>query len=299
MDKTTCTACPHGFMADNSKELQIDIDRILKDKLGAKAKFVPGFVTSWLKKVLHQDDNNNFLNGRAKGKVGKDFLDECVSYLEMNITLQTNIDGVVTPGLDALPGNEDGRYFTIVSNHPLGGEDGVALGSIVCGKWDSKMVYLVNDLLMNLDGLAPLCVPINKTGAQGRNFPKMVEAAFQSEKNVVMFPAGLCSRKQDDGSIKDLAWKKTFISKSVEYKRDVIPVHFSGRNSDRFYNIARFCQKHKLPNLAMLYLVDEMYKNVGKDFTVTFGKPIPWQTFDKSKSPSEWAQWVQEKVYQL
>lgn len=278
---------------------QIDIDRILHDKLGKKARFVPSFVTSWLKKILHQDDNNNFLNGRCMGKVGKDFLDECVSYLEMNITLQTNIDGVITPGLDALPGNEGGRYYTIVSNHPLGGEDGVALGSIVCGKWDSKMVYLVNDVLMNLEGLAPLCVPINKTGGQARSFPKMVEAAFQSEKNVVMFPAGLCSRKHDDGSIKDLQWKKTFITKSIEYQRDVIPVHFSGQNSDRFYNIARFCKKHNLPNLAMLFLVDEMYKNVGKNFTVTFGKPIPWQTFDKSRSHTEWAQWVKEKVYEM
>lgn len=286
-------------MATTETQNQIDIDRILKDKMGWKARLVPGFVTSWLKKILHQDENNNFLNGAAAGKVGKDFLDECVRYLQMNITLQTNIDGVITPGLDALPTNEGGRWFTIVSNHPLGGEDGVALGSIVCGKWDSKMVYLVNDVLMNLNGLAPVSIPINKTGAQSRNFPRMVEAAFQAEKNVVMFPAGLCSRKRDDGTIRDLPWKKTFISKSIEYKRDVIPVHFSGENSDRFYNIARFCQKHKLPNLAMLYLVDEMYKNVGKDFTVTFGKPIPWQTFDKSKSHAEWAQWVQDIVYKL
>lgn len=286
-------------MATTDTQNQIDIDRILRDKMGWKARLVPGFVTSWLKKILHQDENNNFLNGAAAGKVGKDFLDECVRYLEMNITLQTNIDGVITPGLDALPTNEGGRWFTIVSNHPLGGEDGVALGSIVCGKWDSKMVYLVNDLLMNLNGLAPVSIPINKTGAQARNFPKMVEAAFQAEKNVVMFPAGLCSRKHDDGTIRDLPWKKTFISKSIEYKRDVIPVHFSGENSERFYNIARFCQKHKLPNLAMLFLVDEMYKNVGKDFTVTFGKPIPWQTFDKSKTHAEWAQWVQDIVYKL
>jgi hypothetical protein len=81
----------------------------------------------------------------------------------------------------------------------------------------------------------------------------------------------------------------------------VIPVHFSGHNSDRFYNIARLCKKFNLKfNFAMLYLVDEMYKNVGKKFTVSFGEPIPWQTFtDKSKSHAEWAQWVQNKVYEL
>jgi 1-acyl-sn-glycerol-3-phosphate acyltransferase len=274
------------------REFRVDIDAILRDKAGAKAKYVPGFVVAWLKKILHQDQVNEFLTGRAAGKFGVDFLDECVDYLEMDMDVR---------GLDELPSNEGGRYFTIVSNHPLGGEDGVALGKLICHKYDSQMYYLVNDLLMNLKGLAPLCIPINKTGAQSRNFPQMVESAFQSEKNVLMFPAGLCSRKRDDGTIRDLPWKKTFITKSVQYHRDVIPVHFSGQNSERFYNIARWCKRLNLKfNVAMLFLVDEMYKNVGKHFTVTFGQPIPWQTFtDKSKTPAQWAQWVQDRVYEL
>jgi len=163
------------------------------------------------------------------------------------------------------------------------------------------MYYLVNDILMNLHGLAPLCIPINKTGSQSRNFPQMVDSAFRSDRHVVMFPAGLCSRLQDDGSIRDLPWKKTFITKSVQYRRDVIPVHFSGHNSSRFYRIARFCKKHNLKfNFAMIFLVDEMYKNVGKHFTVTFGEPIPWETFaNPIKTPMEWAQWVQQRVYEL
>lgn len=274
------------------EQFSVDVDAIVRGKAGKKAKYIPAFVINWLKRILHQDEINAFICGKAAGKYGVDFLDECVDYLQMDL---------VVKGLDELPTNEGGRYFTIVSNHPLGGEDGVALGKLVCHKYDSRMVYLVNDILMNLQGLAPLCIPINKTGSQSRNFPKMVEAAFQSEKNVVMFPAGLCSRKHDDGSIRDLPWKKTFITKSVQYQRDVIPVHFSGTNSPRFYNIARWCKKLNLKfNFAMIYLVDEMYKNVGKQFTVTFGRPIPWQTFtDKSKSHAEWAQWVQDRVYEL
>ena len=279
-------------METQEKEFRVDVEAIVKEKAGTKAKYIPGFVISWLKKTLHQDEVNRFLTGRAAGKFGVDFLDECVDYLEMDMTVK---------GLDELPTNEGGRYFTIVSNHPLGGEDGVALGKLICHKYDNQMYYLVNDILMNLKGLAPLCIPINKTGSQSRNFPKMVDEAFKSEKNVLMFPAGLCSRKQDDGSIRDLPWKKTFISKSIEYQRDVIPVHFSGHNSQRFYNVARWCKRLNLKvNLAMLFLVDEMYKNVGKHFDVTFGQPIPWQTFtDKSKTPAEWAQWVQDKVYEL
>ena len=277
-------------MAQNDVDFKIDVEAIVKSKAGSKYKYFPRFVVNWLKKILHQDEVNRYLIGRAKGKYGQDFLDECVAYLEMTLNVK---------GIEELPSNEGGRYYTIVSNHPLGGEDGVALGSILCHKYNSKIKYLVNDVLMNLEGLAPLCIPINKTGSQSRNFPKMVDTAFQSENNVLMFPAGLCSRKQH-GVIRDLDWKKTFISKSIEYQRDVIPVHFSGQNSERFYRIANICKAlHLKVNLAMLFLVDEMYKNVGKSFIVTFGEPIPWQTFDKSKSHSEWAQWVKDKVYEL
>lgn len=281
-------------------EFKIDIDQVLKNKLGAKSAFVPRFVAIWLKGIIHQDWMNVYLCGEGKEKTGVEWIDKCLKYMKCKAVVQTNTNGAIQNGLGAIPGNEGGRYYTIVCNHPLGGLDGLTLGSIVCHKYDSQMIYLVNDLLMNLKGLAPLCVPINKTGRNGRNFPQMVEAAFQAQKNVVMFPAGLCSRKGEDGSIRDLEWKKTFITKSVQYQRDVIPVHFSGQNSDRFYNIARWCKRlHLKFNIAMLYLADEMYKNQGKTFTVTFGEPIPWETFDKSKTPHEWAQWVKEKVYQL
>lgn len=287
-------------MVMKEDEFKIDIDQVLKNKLGAKSAFVPRFVAIWLKGIIHQDWMNVYLCGEGREKTGVEWIDKCLKYMKCKAVVQTNTNGVIQNGLDAIPSNEGGRYYTIVCNHPLGGLDGLTLGSIVCHKFDSQMVYLVNDLLMNLKGLAPLCVPINKTGRNGRNFPQMVEAAFQAQKNVVMFPAGLCSRKGEDGSIRDLEWKKTFITKSVQYQRDVIPVHFSGQNSDRFYNIARWCKRlHLKFNIAMLYLADEMYKNQGKTFTVTFGEPIPWETFDKSKTPHEWAQWVKEKVYQL
>jgi putative hemolysin len=247
-------------------------------------------VVSWLKKTLHQDEVNRFLTGRAAGKYGKDFLDECVDYLEMDLTVK---------GLDELPTNEGGRYFTIVSNHPLGGEDGVALGKLVCRKWDSQMVYLVNDVLMNLHGLAPLCVPVNKVGKQSRGLPQAIDAAFSGDYHMFVFPAGLCSRRID-GEIRDLPWQKTFIQKSVQYHRDVVPMHFNGRNSERFYRIANICKAlHSPINIAMLYLADELFKNTNKTFELTIGKPIPWQTFDKTRTPSQWAQWVRNEVYNL
>ena len=127
----------------------------------------------------------------------------------------------------------------------------------------------------------------------------MVQAGFSSGNHIIMFPAGLCSRRKK-GVIRDLAWKKTFITKSVEHQRDVVPIHFSGRNSNFFYGLANLCETLGIKfNIAMLFLVDEMYKNVHKTFYVKIGKPIPWQTFDRSKSAAEWAQYVQDEVYKL
>ena len=269
-------------------EKTIDLDKVLESKMGAKAKFVPRFVVSWLKRIVHQDQVNAYL-WESRHLTGTEWLEECVRYLDATLDIT---------GEENLPPKDDGRLYTFVSNHPLGGEDGVALGAIIGRHYDGRFRYLVNDLLMNLPGLAPVSIPINKTGKQGRDFPQMVKAGFESQNHMLMFPAGLCSRRKN-GVIRDIDWKKTFIVKSVEYQRDVVPIHFSGRNSDFFYRLANFSDKYLKFNLAMLFLVDEMYKNVHQTFRVAIGKPIPWQTFDNSKKPSEWAQWVKEKVYEL
>ena len=269
-------------------EKTIDIEKVLKDKMGAKAKFVPGFLVRWLKRIVHQDQINAFL-WESRDKTGVEWLEACVEYLDIKLEVE---------GKENLPAPDDKRLYTFVSNHPLGGQDGVALGAIIGRHYDGRFRYLVNDLLMNLLGLAPLCIPINKTGSQSRNFPAMVKAGFESDNHMLMFPAGLCSRRHN-GLIRDIPWSKTFISKSVEYQRDIVPIHFSGQNSNFFYRLANFSDRFLPFNLAMIFLADEMYKNVHKSFQIKIGKPIPWQTFDKNKSPMEWAQFVRERVYSL
>lgn len=270
-------------------EKTIDIDKVLKSKMGAKAKWVPRFAVKWLKHIIHEDAMNGFL-WESRNLRGTPWLEACVKYLQCTVEVE---------GIENLPAKDDGKLYTFVSNHPMGGIDGVALGSVIGRHYDDKFRYLVNDLLMNLPGLAPLCIPINKTGHQGRNFPQMVEDGFSSNYHMLMFPAGLCSRRKN-GVIRDLPWKKTFVSKSVEYHRDVVPIFFGGRNSEFFYRLSNISDRYvKKVNIAMLFLVDEMYKNVGKTFHVKIGKPIPWQTFDKSKTPAEWAEYVKQQVYSL
>lgn len=270
-------------------EKTIDIDELLNSKMGRKARWVPRPLVNWLKRIIHQDEVNAYL-WESRHLTGTEWLEECVRYLDMTLEIV---------GVENLPPKDDGRLYTFVSNHPLGGEDGVALGAVIGRHYDSRFRYLVNDLLMNLPGLAPLCIPINKTGGQSRSFPAMVESGFQSDNHMLMFPAGICSRRKD-GVIRDVEWKKTFVTKSVQYKRDVVPIHFGGQNSDFFYRLANFSDRYvRKVNIAMLFLVDEMYKNTHKTFRVAIGKPIPWQTFDNSRTPAQWAQYVKDRVYEL
>ncbi len=269
-------------MEEDKKITEIDIEKIVRERVW---KHTPKFIINWLKRFVHEEFVNIYLR---QGREGVDFCKGTVEYLKVTINVE---------GIENMP--DDRRWHTFVSNHPLGAIDGVTLGWIIGEHYDGKVKYLVNDLLMNMKGLAPLCVPINKIGKQARNLPMMVEQAFSGENHVIMFPAGLCSRKGSNGEIRDIPWGKAFIQKSVKYKHDVVPIHFIGQNSNRFYRWARWCKRLHLPNFAMMLLPDEMHRSQGGTYTVRIGKPIPWQTFDKSRTPIEWAAWVQDEVYKI
>ena len=269
-----------------SEKMLIDIDAILASKAGKKARYVPRFLVSYLKKIAHQEELNGFLENE-QDRYGVEFIEDFFRFFDNSFEVE---------GMENLPSE---GWHTFVSNHPLGAIDGMGLGMILGRHYDEKIKYLVNDLLMNIPQLKSLFIPINKTGRQSKNLPRQVDEAFKSENHILMFPAGICSRRTN-GVIRDLEWKKTFITKSVQTQRDVVPIHFDGRNSDFFYNLANINKMLGLKfNIAMLYLADEMFKNRGQKFKVTIGKPIAWETFDKSKTPAEWAQYVQDVVYSL
>src|SRR5690554_312887 len=273
-------------MSRNSA-FRIDIERILRDKVPKHYNKIPRFFINWLKRTLHQEDINGILE-RNQGLEGVDFMRALVDK-EFKVTL-------VPKGEENIPPS---GQFVFASNHPLGGLDGICLSALLGEKYDGKIKYLVNDVLYYIDPLKPIFVPINKYGAQAKASAKAINEAYASDNQIITFPAGLCSRKTD-GKITDLEWMKNFIIKAVEFQRDVIPVHFDGKNSTFFYNLANTRKASGIKfNAELIYLPREMFKNKGETFTITFGEPIPWQKFDKSKTPSEWALFVKNRVYAL
>jgi putative hemolysin len=265
--------------------LKIDVEQILYSKNPALRKVVPGFIVRYLKRIVHQDELNEFLKSAGHLK-DAEFIKAGLAFFNISYRAFCKENIPVS-----------GRYI-FVSNHPLGGLDGLVFINEL-SKYYKDLKFPVNDILMNIRSLSGIFLPVNKHGTQDREAVRKIEEAYASECQILYYPAGLCSRKKK-GIIRDLQWHKSFISKSVQYKRDIVPAYFSGRNSNFFYNLSNIRNFLGIKaNIEMLYLADELFKQKGKAIDLVFGKPIPWQTFDKSKTAPEWAEWVKGKSYEL
>lgn len=263
----------------------IDIRKVFQEKNPKLARFIPGFVYNYITRIVHINDINEILENYGELE-GIEFVHQIVKHFDVK-------ERVI--GLENIP--KEGR-FIFAANHPLGGFDGLLLMSNV-NKLLGDVRFLVNDVLMNIPQLESVFVPINKQGGHSRDIAKIVHEQYQSDAQILIFPSGYASRKID-GRITDMEWKKHFIQKAIQYQRDVIPVHVSGRNSNFFYRLANLRKRLRLKwNLEQFFLPDETFSHRGQEFTISFGKPIPWTSFDKSKNHKEWADDVRDKVYAM
>jgi putative hemolysin len=262
----------------------IEVEKVIGSKNPKLLKLLPRFVIRYLKRIIHQDEMNATIY-KHRDKFGLDFVDATLK--DFNITVEAS-------GIENIP--VTGKCI-IVANHPLGGMDGMAFFQAV-GRVRRDLIFPVNDILLTLPGLKVLYVPINKHGLNTNNID-IIEQTFASEKAILYFPAGLCSRKKR-GKIVDLEWKKTFISKAKKYQREVIPAFIEGRNSNFFYNLANLRKFLRMKvNFEMLYLVDELYKQRNRTLKIRFGNPISYKTFDNTLKDVQWAEKVKEQVYSL
>jgi putative hemolysin len=264
---------------------RIDVDSIFRNKNPYLYKLIPGFILGYIKRTIHQEDINEALR-KHKDSYGLDFVANILDLFGITYSVS---------GEENIP--REGRYI-FVSNHPLGGIDGMIFMDLI-GKYHRNVKFIVNDLLLNLKNLEPIFIPINKHGRQSADYVRRIEEVYMSDDQVLYFPAGLCSRKRG-GEITDLEWKKNFIKKAIDHKRDIVPVHFEGSNSPFFYNLANLRQRVGInANIEMFYLPDEMFRQKNQKIHVTVGKSIPWSRFDKSETHARWAEYVRNIVYSL
>lgn len=265
--------------------MQISIAQAIKDKNPKLYQKLPSFLIRLLERVVRQDEMNSLL--RQYGHLPSlEFTNAIIRYLNNELVIHHE---------ERIP--RTGRCI-VVSNHPLGGLDGMTLISI-CGKYRPDIKFPVNDLLCYLEPMRDIFIPINKHGKMGVDAYKSLNDAFESDDLILYFPAGLCSRRQQ-GKIRDLDWKKTIVTKARQTQRDIVPCFFDGKNSNFFYNFANLRKKLGVKsNFEMLLLPRELLKQKQSHFEITFGPLIPYQQFDQSKNDWEWAQWLKEQVYSL
>jgi len=263
----------------------LNIKEIFSEKNPKMAKYLPGFVYAYLTKILHIDFINTILQ-KYGNKEGVEFIEAVIE--EFNTTMEIR-------GKENLPGS--GRYI-FVSNHPLGGFDGMMLMYILGKKYRGVKV-LTNDILLNIKQLGCMMIPVNKHGGQSTAVARLIEETFLSDNQVLTFPAGLVSRRKK-GIIRDPDWKKNFISKAVRFNRSVVPIHVSGRCSGFFYRLANLRTFLGIKyNIEMFFLPDETYNHRNKNIIITIGKPVHWENFTGTCSQIEWAAKIQDHVYKL
>jgi len=263
----------------------IDIREIIRSKKPILAKIMPGFVVSFMKKIIHEDEVNRIIY-EYRDRCGLSFVRSVIEDMQVTYSME---------GLEQVPAS--GRYV-FASNHPLGGFDGLVLMDAIGSKF-KEIRMIVNDLLLNIKNFAPVFVPVNKHGRQSSEYARKIDEAYSGDAQVLYFPAGLCSRKIR-GKVTDTKWNKSFIQKAIQYKRDVVPVYFDGRNSNFFYNLANFRKMLRIKiNFEMIFLVDELFKQKGRHLRLKFGTPIAYSSFNPSENVNQWTEMVREKVYSM
>ncbi len=268
-------------MSDDRKDYLLDVEKVLGPKLMKK---LPRFAVNFFKRRIHQDEINDCIM-HAEHYKGAGFFDEALKYVGITYRIR---------GEENL---ELGKKYLFAGNHPLGGPEALIIGSVFRRIYGDGFKVPVNHLLANLKPLNEFFVPVRVYGSnRNRELGEQIADMFRSEYQVLVFPAGMCARKIK-GKVTEMPWKKMFITQSRKFERDVVPIHISGFNSRRFFFFTKLSMFLKLKfNLGMIFLVDELFNKKGQEFVITFGKPVPYTTFDKSKTDLQWAAEIKDQV---
>lgn len=266
-------------MSTSEKDyIEIDLDSVIRERLPRYHRFIPGFLIRALEKAVCQDRLNEMLRVN-RGRRGADF---CRGVLEhLRISYRVN-------GAENLPADPRAIF---VCNHPLGGLDGMMLIDMLTRHYGRPVRFVVNDLLMAIEPLRDVFLPmntVNNHGRQSREATEELERVLASDAPVIIFPAGLVSRKNSKGVIADLQWRKMFVNRAISSHRDIIPLHFSGHNSKFFYNFANLRTRLGIPfNLEMTRLPAEVFRCEDMTFSIEVGSPIAWSSLEGGRKAAE------------
>ncbi len=266
-------------------EKTIDLGRAIREGNSGFFKSFPRFVIRLLEKIVRQEEMNKVIWDN-RHMTGVPFI---------NGVLKDWKVGVEVVGDENIPAS--GR-FIFASNHPVGGMDALSFLSMVYRHFP-VVVTPANKLLEIIPNMRSLMVGVDVFGKTSREVALQLNRLYESDAQILIFPAGEVSRRRK-GKISDITWQKSFVSKAIEHRRDIIPVFISGRNSNLFYFVANL---RKFLGIKMyietLLLPREMIKQRNSKIVLYVGKPVKYETLTNESTHAEWAQKVKKIVYSL
>lgn len=263
----------------------IDIEKALSKSKSGLLRSLPGFFIRLLARFIRQDEMNATIY-RSRHLNGVPFIKDVLEGWKVKVVIH---------GGENLP--PSGR-FIFAANHPVGGIDALAFYSAVYSYFP-EVISPTNELLDLIPNLRPVMLGINVFGKNTREKAAQLDELFESDTQILIFPSGEVSRREN-GIISDPVWQKTFITKAIRHKRDIIPVHISGRNSGLFYFVARLRKRLGIRMyIETAFLPREMMKQRNSTVTITIGNPISYISLTPDRTHTEWAKEIKETVYRL
>ncbi len=252
---------------------KIDLVEILETKAPKLINKIPVFFRSIFIKLLSKflviNKINNFIENNSI-KQGIDFIDSLFN--QLNVKFDITLDDI-----SKIP-SEGG--VIIVSNHPLGGLDGLGLiKTIYSVRKDVKIV--ANDILMEIPNLRDFFLPVDLYSInKSRQQLKAIENALVNEEAVIFFPAGVVSRLSFKG-IKDKKWSAGVIKYSSKFDIPILPIFIKARNSLLFYVLAFIYDK-----LGTFMLPQELFRSKNSNFKIIVGDLINSSNFKSNNIQS-------------
>lgn len=267
----------------------VNIEEALKTFQPRLYTKIPRFIIQLLKKLAHEEEINRGIAER-ESQNAVEFSQSVLNYFNIHLELR---------GIENLP--SDSRPLIFISNHPTGTLDGPVL-ILLLSKYTQSFSILANAVLKKIIPLANKLIPIPVWGKMDKTVANTIKSILNSKQSIGIFPAGVVSRKSQ-GQIRDLEWKKFFLTQSIQHKRDVIPVHIDSKLSPLFYRLAYWRKKINIKaNLEMFLLIDEMFKQKNRTITATLGEPLSHLKLSKMQREMGTANtinWVREQLYTL
>ncbi|TGV01789.1 GNAT family N-acyltransferase [Flavivirga rizhaonensis] len=192
---------------------------------------------------------------------------------------------------------KDGAYITI-SNHPLGGIDGILLLKLMLEqRKDFKII--ANFLLHRIEPLKPYIMPVNPFEDR-----KDVKSSISGFKNSILhlrgghplgiFPAGEVSTYRDGKLVVDKPWEEAAMKLVKKAEVPVVPIYFHAKNSKLFYKLSKISDTFRTAKLP-----SELLTQKRRTIKVRIGKPISVANQKEYTSLDDFSSFLRRKTYML